>query len=461
MRRVLLAALSAALLWASFPPLGQAWAGWVALAPLLIALDGATPRQGERLGLLAGFLFFAAAASWFWAIFPWSCIGLWFIEGLFLALFGLLVAAVGRRGWVWHLLGVPALWVGIEWLRAEGNPLRFGWFVLGLSQSSSLRFLQAADLGGAYGLSFLMAFVAACLAFRVRKGMRPREACLVMMAAGLAVAGTYGYGTWAARRWQVAGRVPVAVVQAEGAGEREHLDLTAGVAARKPRLVVWPELALAMEVEKDAATMASLRSLVRAMDAALVTGCFGGEIGEAGKWENRATVFGPDGSLLGHYVKHVPIQFFDDGVAGKGFPVFETPAGTLGICICYDLDYPWVTRGLVRAGAEILAVPTLDLAGWGRVQHRQHTANARVRAVTHRRYLVRACSSGISQIIAPDGRIEAEVPDMTVGAAVGKVAPISAKSPYDRVGWLLAPGCAAWTSLLAAWLLLKKIRRVP
>jgi apolipoprotein N-acyltransferase len=458
--RVFLAILSSALLWASFPPLGWAWVGWIALAPLLMALDGATPRQGERLGLLAGFLFFAGAASWFWAVFPWTCIGLWFIEGLFLALFGLLVASMGRRGWAWHLLGVPALWVGIEWLRAEGNPLCFGWFVLGLSQSPSEHFRQAADLGGAYGLSFLLAFVSACFAFRRQEGLRARDACLAMIAAGLVIAGTYGYGSWAARRWRVEGQVTAAVVQVEGTGEREHLDLTTGIAGRKPRLVVWPELALAMDVEKDPATMAHLRFMALALDTALVTGCIGGEFGEPTTWENRAMLVGNDGRVLGHYVKHVPIQFFDDGVAGTGTPVFETPAGKLGICICYDLDYPWVTRGLVRAGAEILAVPTLDLASWGGVQHRQHTANARVRAVTHRRYLLRACSSGISQIIAPDGRIEAEVPDMAVGVAVGKVAPVSAKSPYDRGGWILAPACAVWTALLAGWLLLRKMRHL-
>ncbi len=441
MRRILLALLSAALLWASFPPLGFAPAGWIALVPLLMALDGTDPRTGVRLGAVFGTAFFAASASWLWRIFGPACIGLWAYEGLFGALFGGL--ACGRRGRAWHLLGVPALWVGIEWLRAEANPLRFGWFVLGLSQSGSPRMMQVADLAGAYGLSFLMAAVSARLAFAARRGLGTGSR-RVALASGLGlVAAVWAYGGWARDRWSLPGSVEATVVQAEDVQEDDLAKATRDL-RNSPKLVVWPELAVA----GDPGEAKSLRALAREKGTTLVVGC---RREDGSSWRNTALVLGSDGSVLGEYVKHVPLPFFDDGIAGKGYPTFQTPAGRLGVCICYDMDFPWVMRGLTKAGAEVFAIPTLDLASWGEVQHLQHTMNARIRAVEHRRFIVRACSSGISQVIGPDGGVRVEVPGMAQGTASARVSPVTTLTWNDRIGWLLAPICMLFVVGAALW----------
>ena len=45
--------------------------------------------------------------------------------------------------------------------------------------------------------------------------------------------------------------------------------------------------------------------------------------------------------------------------------VVETPAGRIGLSVCYDLRFPELFRGLVAAGAEILAVPSAFTARTG------------------------------------------------------------------------------------------------
>jgi len=50
--------------------------------------------------------------------------------------------------------------------------------------------------------------------------------------------------------------------------------------------------------------------------------------------------------------------------------VIETDLGTIGILICYDVEFPLLARALVDAGAEILLAPscTEALSGYNRVR---------------------------------------------------------------------------------------------
>jgi predicted amidohydrolase len=52
----------------------------------------------------------------------------------------------------------------------------------------------------------------------------------------------------------------------------------------------------------------------------------------------------------------------------RGLPVVETRVGRLGLCICYDLRFVEVVRGLSLAGAELICVPTAWVVGFDRVR---------------------------------------------------------------------------------------------
>lgn len=88
------------------------------------------------------------------------------------------------------------------------------------------------------------------------------------------------------------------------------------------------------------------------------------EKGADGKFYNTATVFGPDGSLLGTYRKtHIPEDFryheqhyFSPG--DTGVRVFQTPFGRIAPLICYDQWFPEAARIATLNGAEIIVYPT-------------------------------------------------------------------------------------------------------
>lgn len=80
-----------------------------------------------------------------------------------------------------------------------------------------------------------------------------------------------------------------------------------------------------------------------------------------GKYRNRAFLFGPDG-YLGHQDKIVMTRFEREqwNIAGgiDGLRTFETPFGRLGILICYDNEFPMLSRRLAEMGVDLVLAPS-------------------------------------------------------------------------------------------------------
>src|SRR3954468_23795401 len=83
------------------------------------------------------------------------------------------------------------------------------------------------------------------------------------------------------------------------------------------------------------------------------------EQGDDGLLHNSAAVVDRSG-VLGVYRKtHLWDReklFFQPGAQAPR--VFDTPAGRIGVLVCYDLEFPELTRLLALAGAELIVVPT-------------------------------------------------------------------------------------------------------
>ncbi|MFI4986590.1 MAG: nitrilase-related carbon-nitrogen hydrolase [Alphaproteobacteria bacterium] len=92
----------------------------------------------------------------------------------------------------------------------------------------------------------------------------------------------------------------------------------------------------------------------------------------AGELYNAAAVVDAAGDVLGVYRKHhIPMSarfnekfYFRPG--NKGFPVFATREGRIGVMICYDRHFPEAARLLSLAGAETIFVPTAACSEFAR-----------------------------------------------------------------------------------------------
>ncbi len=167
---------------------------------------------------------------------------------------------------------------------------------------------------------------------------------------------------------------------------------------------------------------------------------------------NTVFVVGTNGEIVFSQAKSVPIQFFHDGLPAPRQDVWNSPWGKIGLCICYDLSYTRVTDELVRQGAQLLIVPTMDVENWGRHQHELHSRVAPVRAAEYGIPIFRLASSGISQAVTGNGFVTTRTAMPGNGEILSAQLRLPSRStlPLDR---FLAPVCTGLTALILAALL--------
>ncbi len=88
-----------------------------------------------------------------------------------------------------------------------------------------------------------------------------------------------------------------------------------------------------------------------------------------GRVWNSSVLIGPDGEIIGIYDKTHPFpgERRDSGgwtEVGKAAEVYETELGTIGMIICYDGDFPELSRLLAVKGAEIIVRPSALLRSY-------------------------------------------------------------------------------------------------
>lgn len=158
---------TAGLLWASFTPLDFGPLAWVALVPLLLLVRVDRPtRLMYPVVYVAGLVWSVFTLQWMRLGDPSMYVALaalsLYVAMYFPAFVALARTAVHRLG-IPLLISVPVIWIGLEYLRAT-LMTGFAWYFLGHTQYAFPEITQVSDLVGAYGVSFIVAMGAACLA---------------------------------------------------------------------------------------------------------------------------------------------------------------------------------------------------------------------------------------------------------------------------------------------------------
>jgi 5-aminopentanamidase len=186
----------------------------------------------------------------------------------------------------------------------------------------------------------------------------------------------------------------------------------------KVDVVVFPELFLSGynigdEVETlaegiDGSLVGALQKMAIKCGLAIITG-FAERHGS--DLYNAAIAIDAHGQIIGHHRKVFLFGAKEKQTyrAGTGFPVFKLAGRNCGLAICYDIEFPEVTRDMKKRGAEIVFVPTANMEPYFEVP----TTLVRARALENGVAIVYAnlCGmerlqryTGLSGVALPDGK---------------------------------------------------------
>ena len=400
---------------------------WFALAPFIIVIKDKKPLKAFLLGWLYGFLFYCGLLYWIliFGIIPWIALALF--EGFYLALIALFFSILKQRNWQGALI-FASIWTAFDYARSLGK-FGFTWGSLAQSQYLDIPLLGLSKIGGMFFLTFVLAFQNALLALTpLKKGFK-------YVLISLILAHIFGYGL-NILYYPKGKNIKISVTQA-GIGERvthqagiwsspstEELiraydPLLKGL--QKQDLIVFSETAFPVSIPDVHYVREWVENLAREKKSYVL---IGSPIEEGGKIYNSALLFSPEGKIIDRYDKVQLVPFGEfvpwrkrlpwlkklgvrdfDFSKGKGWYPMLCGGFSIGTMICFESIFPKIARCLALKGADVFVVITND-SWFGKTwAAEQHLAFSSLRACEEGRYLLRATTTGVSAIIAPDGKI--------------------------------------------------------
>ena len=394
------------------------------------------------------------------------------------ALAGYLCARLAAPAMVRLTVAAPALWTLAEWTRGwifTGFP----WLAVGYSQVPWSPLSGYAPVLGAYGVSLATAVTAGLIAVLWHRhgardeggGMRdeaktprPRSwSAFILHPSSFILVALWATG-FALKQveWTrpVGEPLTVSLIQGNVAQDMKwraeqlratldaYMELAASAAGR---LIVLPETALPLFLDQVSPNyLEALAARARNNGGDLLVGIPerlpGGEyynsvvsLGSSPVQTYRKSHLVPFGEfiplrpVLGWVVAvlAIPLQDF-----ARGSP-HQRPLEIAGQRVAADICYEdaFGEEIIRQLPAATLLVNVSNVAWFGRsIAPRQHLQISQMRALETGRYMLRATNTGVTAVIAPDGRVEASAPEFARAVLTREVRGFAGSTPFIAVG---------------------------
>ena len=459
-----LAIVSAILLALSFPKFNLEFLAWFAFIPLFFSLKEASLGRAFFLGFACGLIFWDITVYWLVHVTMAGAIVLILYLSLYFGVFGLLVSFFLNQAKVKVQVSspavrpaepriiffIPAIWVVLEYARSH-LLTGFPWALLGYSQYLNLSTIQIADTFGVWGVSFLLVMVNIALYSLIKEKSQAVKRIKYLIAPAVILVFVFGYGFF---RLQQAGEprnaskrlIKISVIQGNIPQElkwypmarqeimEKYLMLSRRAAQEKPDLIVWPEAAVPVILEKEPAYYEMVANLAKQVQSPVL---FGAVTSRGDNYYNSALMVSQDKEITGCYNKlhlvpfgeYIPLRtilpFLETIVPigevkpGKEYTIFSVNlAGVghslrskFGVLICFEDVFPELSRQFVKKGAQFLVNITNDAWYKQTFASYQHLQASVFRAVENRVSLLRSANTGVTGFISPEGKVIALVKD--------------------------------------------------
>ena len=500
-----LGTLSGCLWFMACPPNRFFYLAWVAMVPVMFAIDRAQNwKQAALVSWIAGIVATAGGFHWMVAlmqrfggmplilavvVYTIFCV----YQGITFLLFGVTTRTIRRNTGLPMALVAPIVFVTFEWM----VPLLFPFYVA-ITQAWHPAVIQIAEIAGPLGVSALLLLSSGTLydvLHRRRDALKPALVGVCVIATVL----LYGVGRIKQVDAAVANAPTIKVGAVQGnvaydeKGEKnpalaprqlqELQEHSQKLEAAGAQLIVWSETAypywFPRELKQDLPE-AHGRRVRRGFSTALLTGTVSFSTGPRRVY-NSALLFDSGGNITGHYDKVELLAFgealpewldFDlvRKLVPEGFGHFargsgpvtlplELPDGrrySIGTVICYEDILPRFLRKVGALHPSLLVNITNDTWFGAKTEPWEHLALAVFGSVEQRTSMVRVVNSGVTAFIDPVGRVRQRIapvdPSITATAAESMLAEVpvlqAGNSVYARVGDTFAYACIALTALL-------------
>jgi len=441
-------------------------------AALFLLWQSATPRRAAWLAFWFGAGTFLAGTYWLYtSVHTFGQAPVWVAFLLMLglvAIMGLYHALVGYSSIRWlpahgllrWLVGVPAMWLLMEWLRGwvlSGFP----WLALGYSQIDSW-LAGYAPVGGVYFISLLVLVSSGAIVLLLRGAKFERA-----VAAGVLVVIWAGGAALVRIDWAHPVRPAASVSLVQGAisqalkWQAENREATLRLyrelteKAFGSQIIVWPEAALpALEHElKD--YLAALYRDAQARGSDLIIGILRYDFahdqyrnsivassvavknGGLTWYDKRRLVpfgeFFPVPPFVRKWMRLMSLPYVDMTPGDAEQPPLIAAGEKLGATICYEDAYGNQQLAVLKEATLLVNVSNDAWFGDSTAPH-QHLEIARMRAREASRYMLRATNNGITVVIGPRGEILQQIPQFQPAILRTTVQPRSGLTPYARTG---------------------------
>jgi len=493
LKRWVLPALTGFFYALALPPYNHGEMGWIALIPLLFAVEDCRPADAFRRGYVAGLVFFGLTTWWIIHVSLPGMVALIAFLALYFGLAALFIRWVVDRNdtdAVWkNFLAVvvsAAGWVTLEWVRGTFPLGGFGWNGLGVTQHALTPVLQFARFTGVYGVSALVFVVNFGLYCTIRRYLRNLGSgtptrrlswefygvmtlfCLAMFDGVQEIKNNRQEPvTRALRLALVQGNIPQNLKFDETQKPLifdRYRTLTETATWTQVDLIIWPETATPDALRYDPETYILVTNVTGKTQANLLTGTIDFTPHTVPlEAFNAAALIRPDGIIAGIYRKihlvpfgeYVPLRKIgpflkwftpvtDSFERGDDMTLFTVRGFTFGAVICFEDTLPDLYRRFVKRGADFMVNLTNDAWFKDSPAAEIHLANAVFRAVENRRSLVRCSNHGVTCLIDPAGFVRHQAAPFTT-ATLAFTLLVPRELPltfYTQHGDVFVGGCA-------------------
>jgi apolipoprotein N-acyltransferase len=437
--------------------------------------EGSTARRAAWSGFCFGAGTFGVGTWWLYiSVHGFGGAPIWLTLVIVMALVGIMAAYHALTGYLAvrtlpaggaarYLVGLPALWLLLEWWRGwflSGFP----WLALGLSQTDTV-LRGFAPICGTYGISGLLLAGSGSLLALLRGDRRLRMLAVAVLLLPWPLGALLDRIDWT----QPSGP-PLTVAVLQGAipqdlkWQADNIEPTRELYTRLneqalgAQLIVWPESALPQLANEVPQYLGQLYSRARLRGSDIVMGIIRAD--DSDNYYNSIMTlsdrvhfydkhhlvpfaeFFPVPAFIRSWLRIMSLPYSDFTAGAANQPAVPAAGTSLDLSICYEDAYGSADlQALERA--RVLVNVTNDAwfgQSWARYQHFQI---ARMRAIEARRPLVRAANDGISALVDDRGKVTARAEEFASVVLRGTVQPRAGLPPYARAGNVLPIGLAA------------------